>query len=711
MANSKSAEGEDGNKRLDTWKEISTYLDRDVTTVMRWERERALPVHRVPGHAKRQTVYAYPREIDEWLLGPGDRSQELGDRSQEPEVRSQEPGVASLRNGTGGAEREVGAKHGRPASTLREDEERTNVLSPWMAALVPHGRRQFFTYLITAGSVAAALVVVYVLARPPAVPRVRGTIRLTDDAWEKGSSLVTDGANLYFTELTSSGWIIARVPTSGGIPSSISPPFKSPKIEDISKSRGEILILDPRTPRVRGRLWAMPVSGNAPRRVGNIAADSASWGPHGNTIYYTVGREIFACNLDGSGSRKFAALPGNPSELHWSPDGRIIRFSIVLPPEYTPEIWEMKSDGSGAHKLLADSRPTDSQSSGDWTDSGRYFVFARGLPEPHQVWALRDKGGLWGTGISRPSQLSYGAEDLGAWTSSPDGKKIFVLAGQVRKMLYRYLSGEHRFVRFLPAVSGDEVDFSPDGQWFAYVGMRDSALWKRRLDGSQTAQLTFSFSQVELPRWSPDGKWIGFMGLKSSADIWRAYVMPSDGGEARAVMPSAVAQGAPTWSPHGRRVMFGELPHSGVGAGAAPVIHMVDLATHQATTLPGSSGLWTARWSPDGRRVAAITTDSKTLKIFDFQTGQWKDFAAASQITDMNWSRDGRTIYFEDSLPPTGPAIYRVLLGGRKAEKVASQSRAMPIESTWLGLAPDGSVLISNAVDASEIYALDVTWP
>jgi predicted DNA-binding transcriptional regulator AlpA len=52
--------------RLETWKEIAAYLGRDLRTVMRWEKERSLPVHRLPGGG-RAAVYAYRSEIDNWL--------------------------------------------------------------------------------------------------------------------------------------------------------------------------------------------------------------------------------------------------------------------------------------------------------------------------------------------------------------------------------------------------------------------------------------------------------------------------------------------------------------------------------------------------------------------------------------------------------------------------------------------------------------------
>lgn len=57
-------ENQPGNGKLDSWKEIAAYLDRDVRTVIRWEKKRNLPVRRLPGG---QAVFAYKAELDEWL--------------------------------------------------------------------------------------------------------------------------------------------------------------------------------------------------------------------------------------------------------------------------------------------------------------------------------------------------------------------------------------------------------------------------------------------------------------------------------------------------------------------------------------------------------------------------------------------------------------------------------------------------------------------
>ena len=52
-------------ERLDSWKEIAAYLNRDVTTVQRWEKREGMPVHRHV-HDKRGSVYAVQAELDAW---------------------------------------------------------------------------------------------------------------------------------------------------------------------------------------------------------------------------------------------------------------------------------------------------------------------------------------------------------------------------------------------------------------------------------------------------------------------------------------------------------------------------------------------------------------------------------------------------------------------------------------------------------------------
>jgi TolB-like protein/Tfp pilus assembly protein PilF len=52
--------------RLDSWKEIASYLRRDVRTVQRWEKKEGLPVYRHL-HDKLGSIYAYRNELTNWF--------------------------------------------------------------------------------------------------------------------------------------------------------------------------------------------------------------------------------------------------------------------------------------------------------------------------------------------------------------------------------------------------------------------------------------------------------------------------------------------------------------------------------------------------------------------------------------------------------------------------------------------------------------------
>jgi hypothetical protein len=73
-------------RRLASWKEIAAYLHREVRTVIRWEKDRGLPVHRVPG-GQGGSVFAFTDELDAWSSGQQDAA-----RPSQPEpVRQRTP--------------------------------------------------------------------------------------------------------------------------------------------------------------------------------------------------------------------------------------------------------------------------------------------------------------------------------------------------------------------------------------------------------------------------------------------------------------------------------------------------------------------------------------------------------------------------------------------------------------------------------------------
>ncbi len=82
----------DPEDRLDSWKEIATFLGRTARTVQRWEKTAGLPVRR-GGPGSRSGVVASRREVGEWWLRQRDKL--IDDDPADPLVEPPRPGFPS----------------------------------------------------------------------------------------------------------------------------------------------------------------------------------------------------------------------------------------------------------------------------------------------------------------------------------------------------------------------------------------------------------------------------------------------------------------------------------------------------------------------------------------------------------------------------------------------------------------------------------------
>src|SRR5215831_2075173 len=72
--------------RLDSWKEIASFLRRDVRTAQRWERRESMPVHR-HHHDKLGSVYASRSELSEWLTARQPATGASGQGSEDGRIK------------------------------------------------------------------------------------------------------------------------------------------------------------------------------------------------------------------------------------------------------------------------------------------------------------------------------------------------------------------------------------------------------------------------------------------------------------------------------------------------------------------------------------------------------------------------------------------------------------------------------------------------
>ncbi|MEO8303995.1 MAG: hypothetical protein ABI724_07735 [Betaproteobacteria bacterium] len=83
------------SERLDGWKSISRFLGRNVRTVQLWERERGLPVQRIPG-GPGQSVFAYANDLQRWLHNGVDGATASVPRPASTHLAASAPGLLVL---------------------------------------------------------------------------------------------------------------------------------------------------------------------------------------------------------------------------------------------------------------------------------------------------------------------------------------------------------------------------------------------------------------------------------------------------------------------------------------------------------------------------------------------------------------------------------------------------------------------------------------
>ena len=546
--------------------------------------------------------------------------------------------------------------------------------------------------------------------QPVRLPRVSSSAQLTFDGLAKESPILTDGSRLYFTVPNPDSPYVVAI--TGGEPARLATPNMNPfhfeKLAAISMDGSELLLQTTQAYLWRGPLWVIPTVPGPGHQINDVVSTDAAWFPDGKRIVYASGRALYEAKSDGTDSRQFVTVNGTPSWMRWSPDGRLLRFTVTDPRTNTTSLWEVRDDGSGLHPLLAGWNNSPAECCGSWTRDGSYFVFQSTRNFRSDIWAIREKPRLFQKPEPTPVQLTTGPLSFRGPQPSYDGSKLFAIGVQRRGELLRFDTKSKQFMPYLSGISADTVDFSKDGQWVTYVAVPDGTLWRSKTDGTEKLQLTFPPVTAYLPRWSPEGKRIAFQGL-STGKSWAMYIVSADGGDLHEIRPWP---GDPGWSPDGSSMVFSTAPLVfDRGALTRSTIQIMDLRSGQISTLPASAGFYAPRWSPDGRYIAALQADSNRVQLFDLSSRKWRELGTV-EAAYPNWSRDSRYIYFRSGERP--PWLCRFRISDASLEQIASleDTRMTGVfDWYWVGLTPDANPLVLRDTGTQEIYALDVDLP
>ena len=589
------------------------------------------------------------------------------------------------------------------------------------AAIPPASGRTPFRFAVIALSALALLAAGILIGSrlrapytaPPLLTQITfsGRVSPGDPLFESFPGTATDGSRIYFPEIENGRAVLAQALVGDGETSTLPLPdeLAAPSLGDISPDGSRLLLRNHLATAAEQALWIVSTIGGTARRIPGILAHDAAWMPDGQRILYATGDDLYIARDSGAESRKFATLPGRAFWLRWSPDGSLLRFTLLNSETHTSTLWQIAADGSGAHMLLDRwTSGAPAECCGSWTDDRRYYVFQSARSGTSNIWAIPEHGGFFG-GPAAPIPITNGPLDYRAPIVERGGRRTFFIGLNTQSELLRYDRTASIFVPYGAALSiARRVEFSHNGEWIAWIRQDDDSLWRSRSDGTGRLQLTGRPMQAFMMHWSPDGRQLVFMG-RQPGKPWKIYTLDADGGHLQEVLDESRSEADPDWSPDGKFLVFGRLPDLMAEASQPKAIYTVDLAAKTITKLPDSDSLFSPRWSADGKYIAALSIDQKRMMLFDVAAKSWR-LLAEQTIADPVWSHDNSAIFFHDFAQADQP-IYKVAIKTGKVERVADLHdlrTANVVDYRFAGLAPGDVPLVSARNSAANIYAAEL---
>jgi Tol biopolymer transport system component len=597
--------------RLDSWKEIAAYLNRDVTTVQRWEKREGMPVHRHL-HDRMGSVYAFRAELDEWTKSRKPPSL----AAQEGELSAGDPESSSL-----------------PTLPSREAAgnkwKRVLVLTVIAAGLAASGilwlrRTEYFWRNPIANARFQTVTDFDGVAQAAAVSRDGHLIAFLSDRDGPTDVWITQTGSGQFHNLT-----------HGSVAELVNP---SVRTLGFSPDGSQVLFWVRRKEGTGGSdigIWAVPTLGGQPKPYLEGAAEFDLSRDGSQLAYHTPGPGDPLFISDGS-RRQDESHPIliAPSGQHshfplWAPDAKFIYFVQGTLPDQL-DIWRIAPTGGTPERITSHSGRVTYPVLLD----SRTLMYLASDPDGSGPW-------LYSVDVERriPHKLSAG---LGRYTSlaaSADGHRLAVTVASPKRTLWRLRIGDSPADASaasrisLTTSTGTSPRFGPD--YLLYISATDTSesIWKVA-NGTSTELWSGRGARIfGGPAISADGRSIAFSVRQNGKAL--LYVMQADGTNARTVSDALDLQGSPAWTRDGKSITSAAEEHGEPRLfrvpvdGGAPVLFVQEYSVDPA-------------WSPDGRFVIYSGADIGT----NFSVKGVTTDGASHPMPALTLTRGGRHLAF-----------------------------------------------------------------
>jgi Tol biopolymer transport system component len=520
---------------LDSWKEIATYLNRDVTTVQRWEKREGMPIHRHL-HEKRGSVYAFASELDRWT---NSRKFPL-------------PGEKDSENNKNG----VSALAPAPAAT-------SHFTRRWKFILLP----------LAFAFVAAACVLLWMQKtdRFWRNPIVGAQFQAVTD-WggrEHAAAVSRDGQFAAFLSDRDGQMDVWVTQIGSGqfhnLTHGSAAELDNPSVRSLGFSPdGSLVTYWVRKPDTsQGTdigIWAVPTLGGAPHPFLEGAAEY-DWSRDGRRLAYHTpgpGDPLFV----SAGNQQPAATPvfTAPAGLHshfplWSPDQKFIYFVQGSLPDKL-DVWRIPATGGVPERITSQ----NTQVSYPVLLDRRTLLYLASGPDGSGP-------SLYSMDVEHriPHQLTTDLEKYTSLAASSDGRRLVVTLSKPRTSLWRLRIDVAHGAASTPAPiilttsSGFRPRLGPDFLVYVSANGTGESIWKLAKGASMELWRVQGAAIIGGPTVSRDGRSLAFSVRQNGRTL--LYAMQADGTNSRVVADSLDLQGDPAWAPDGRSLLTAAADH------------------------------------------------------------------------------------------------------------------------------------------------------
>jgi len=663
-------------RRLDSWKEIAGYLNRNIRTVQRWEEAEGLPVYRLAQkRLKGSPVYAFTTEIDAWL-------------------------------------------HRNPSSTVSQDSvPRPAVQTTWK------GKRIVVAILSIAILAAGIAVVWRILQRKP-IPNPLRVVQLTSYAgMERYPAISPDGKQVVFSwngENQDNFDLYVKI-IDGGNPHRLTKhpgvdgwPAWSPDGRTIAfvrwvlgSSNPELLTVEALEGRER-RILTLP---SIPRSASYWPI--LCWAADGEWIIASVPLHEDVPASIAMISNKTLEIRSLTEPLAGSlgdccpaiaPDNSKLAFLRASADQrWNLFILELASD----HRPVGKPKQLTDELSGVqnpvWTADNRELLYVTDRNGERTLWRVPYDHSRPATPIGSLGAIGYHL------AISPHGDRLVYSNRKMDRDIWRANLPDCRQVKSIVSTSAFEFypEIAPDGKRIAYISDRGhgTGLWVSGVDGANPIHLASLDGRAQGPaRWSPDGKNIAFDCRYDAGDD--ICIVPSSGGAVRRLTRDPAHDTNPSWSHDGKWIYF-----SSNRSGLFQIWKMPALGSDSAAIKLTEGGGRFPVESADGTTVFFVSEEGSISSWKTTNTGGSESPVGEFHVLGSkahNFAVTGQGIYYVSSTEPESWfEIWMYRFSNGRAELISRINN----KRIWEGLsvAPDGLWLAFNASEpqGGDLYMVD----